>query len=882
MLKSLLILIVIAAVSPGLLSLSHEEKKVTAVRSSELITLDGKLDESVWKTEPVSDFTQRDPVEGAPVTEKTLVWVAYDDANLYIAARLFDSKPELIKTTISRRDDDNVQSDWFFVFIDSYLDKKNGLYFGTNPGGSILDGTCFNDNWDDNSWDGIWERKTSIDSYGWSVEIKIPFSQFRFSESENMTWGINFRRDIKRNNELAYFVMVPKTENGFVSKFALLEGLSGIKPKQRFEILPYLVQKSQFLLHDANDPFYKQNQFRTSLGADLKIGIGSNLNLDVAINPDFGQVEVDPAVVNLSAFETFYEEKRPFFIEGSNFFLFGLGGINNNWGFNFGWPELFYTRRIGRSPRGDISDNDFSDYPGETTIIGAGKLTGKLNTSTSVAALSAVTGSAYAKLNTNGIETRELVEPLSHYGIFRTKKEFDNGNQALGFIFTSVNRNLESELISKQFSKNSFTYGLDGWTNIGSDSMYVLAGALAGTYTSGSKDYMIKLQKQPYRYFQRPDAKFARLDSNLTSLSGYYGRLMLNKQKGNCYLNAALGLISPGFENNDLGAQWMADRINGHLVFGYRWYEPDNIFRYKSVILAHARSFDYDGNTGSNFLWSASDFQFVNYWSLSLNCAYAFPSLNKTMTRGGPLYKEPASYQFNISVSTDSREKVFFSISNSFQKSDLNEMVFAPSFSVNFVPNSQLNIAIGPEYFHYINNAQWIDNFYDPTAVNTFSHRYVFGEMKQEMLSANIRVNWTFTPALSLQLFLQPLLAVGSFSKFSELSAPGTNVLDYYGENGSEITFDNENDEFIVDPDGAGPAEKFVFSNPDFNFKSLKANVVLRWEALPGSILYLVWTHNRVNLRNPGDFSIKRDFSDLWRSGGDNVLLLKFSYWLDI
>lgn len=856
-------------------------KKILAEKVSTAILLDGILNEEQWKKKPISDFIQRDPNEGSPATEKTNVWIAYDDLNVYVAAKLYDSRVDSVTNNLARRDD-RIPSDWLVVYFDSYNDKKNAYYFAVNPAGSIYDGMYFNDSWNDDSWDGVWEWKTSIDKEGWNVEIKIPFSQFRFNEAESMVWGINLARQIKRKEEVSYLSMVPKNESGFVSKFATLEGLTGIKPKQRFEIMPYLVQKASYLIHDKSDPFYKQNQYRTALGADIKIGIGSGLNLDATINPDFGQVEVDPAVVNLSAFETFYQEKRPFFIEGANLFMFGVGGINNNWGFNFGWPEFFYSRRIGRHPQGEVSDNEFANIPNETRILGAAKLTGKLDEKTSIAVLSALTEKTYATIYNNSEQVDEVVEPLTHYSIFRGRHEFDNGKKALGFAFSSVNRNLQTDDLTNRLSKNAFAYGIDGWTNIDSAANYVLAAAFAGTYTHGSEEYLIRLQQKPYRYFQRPDATFARLDSNLTSLSGWYGRVMLNKQSGNFYLNAALGAISPGFENNDLGYQWMADRINGHLVMGYRWYDPDPLFRRKNIYVSHARSVNFDGNIISNFLWSSSYFQFHNYWTLSFGYVKGFDFYTNSKTRGGPLYKYPGEYQISLDASTDSRKKIYFYLYTYYTENKLDDFDFTTSFEAVYSPYTQLNISIGPQYTKSLNNSQWIDNIEDPSAINTYGFRYVFGELKQDMISANIRVNWTFTPKLSLQLFMQPLLAVGKYTKFQEFVTPKGNEMSLYGENGSVISYNNEDNTYTIDPDGSGAGKEFTIDNPDFNFKSLKANVVLRWEALPGSVFYFVWTHNRQNLDDPGRFSLKRDFSNLWSSESDNVFLIKFSYWLDV
>jgi len=870
---------------------SASEKVVPAYKITNLnINLDGKLTEPIWKSTSVNEFTQKDPNEGKPASEKTNVWIAYDNEYIYVAAKLFDSKPESIDASLSRKDN-YVSSDWFVFYVDPYNDKKSGYFFGVNAGGTMTDGILFNDSWDDWSWDGIWQSKTSIENDGWIVEMKIPFSQMRFKQSETMTWGVNFYREIKRNNEKSYYVMVPKKESGFVSRFASLEGLNGIQPKQRFEAMPYIVQKAQSLVHDQDDPFYKSSQFKTTIGADFKIGIGSNLNVDATLNPDFGQVEVDPAVINLSAFESYFNEKRPFFIEGMDNFYFGIGGANNNWGFNFGWPELFYSRRIGRSPRGETSDADYTQYPGETRILGAAKLTGKLNESTTIGTVSAVTERTYASLWNNGVKTQEEVEPLTFYNVLRVKRDINEGRQSLGFMFTSTNRSFSggNELpdvtpLKNNLSRNAYTFGVDGWTFLDADKKYVLTGAFAGTHVNGTKEFLWKLQKESIRYYQRPDAEFATFDSNRTSLSGYYGRIMLNKQEGNFYINSALGIISPGFEQNDLGFQWMADRINAHTVIGYRWFEPEGIFRSKSVYASYSRSFNFDGNTISNFLWYRLGATFTNYYELYIGGNYNFETLNPSLTRGGPLGVNASSYYLWIFGSTDSRKEFSVSGETDYSKNAIGGTYHWSTATLTWKPSTQITFSIGPTY--EINNGvrQWVDNFDDPTAVNTYKTRYVFGRIKQHTLSTNIRLNWTFTPTLSLQLFLQPFFAVGDYEEFKEFAQPRTNNFNVYGKNGSTITYDpnKDEDEYTVDPDGDGPAQEFSFDNPDFNYKSLRGTAVLRWEFNPGSIFYLVWSHNQANYDDPGNFSLTRDLKNLWRSNGDNIFLVKFSYWLDI
>ena len=878
-----ILLLVLLSIPSITFSKTDSSKTVRSYKLTEPLIIDGKLTESVYQNKPIEEFMQKQPDEGKLATEKSKVWIFYDELNLYLSGKFFDSHPDSIDQTLMRRDN-LVESDWFWIYLDPYNDDRTGFYFAVNAGGSICDGTLYNDSWSDDSWDGIWETKTNVDSEGWSVEVKIPFAQLRFKESENMIWGINIDRDIKRKHEMSYYVMVPSTESGFVSHFADLTGLNGIKPKQRFEFLPYILQKAQFLRHEADDPFYKKNQYKTSLGGDFKFSLSSNINLDVTINPDFGQVEVDPAIVNLSAFETFYDEKRPFFIEGSNVFLFGYGGSNNNWGFNFSNPELFYSRRIGRPPQGNVNQDGFTDIPTETRILGAGKLTGKIDESWSIGVLSAFTERMYADIQSEetGEKFSKEIEPFTHYGVFRSQKEFNGGKQAIGVIFTSVNRDIRTPNLSDLLSKNAYTIGTDGWTYLDEDETYVVTGSIIGSYVHGSENALVRIQKQPYRYFQRPDKTYMPLDSSRTSLSGVFSRFMLNKQKGNFYINAALGAISPGFEYNDLGSQWFADRINGHLVLGYRWYEPDNIFRRKYFYLAYNRTSDFEDNVSRSGFYSSNSVEFLNFWEAAMSLNYTFKTISTTLTRGGPKVAIPPNYSINISVNTDSRNKIIFEPYSGYwgNTSGSNEYYFG--LELEWKPNSQISFSAGPEYDYTHEIYQWVDNIDDPFATETYNVRYVFGELTQNSISANIRLNWIFNPKLSLQIYLQPLFVVGDYNNFKELSKPNSEEYNIYGENGSTIMYNEQEREYEVDPDGNGSALPFSFSNPDFNFKSLRGNIVLRWEVFPGSVFYFVWTHKKDNTDNPGDFNFRRDFGNLWKSEADNILLAKFSYWFDI
>jgi hypothetical protein len=856
-------------------------KKVTAYRVNEKISIDGKLSETIYQTiTPITEFIQRDPDEGKPATERTEVWTFYDDYNFYVTAKLYDSKPDSITKILGRRDN-FLASDYFGFAIDTYLDRRNAFFFLVNPAGSIIDGQFFNDSWDDETWDGVWDYAVSLFDSGWCVEIKVPFSQLRFKNLEEQIWGINFYRRLNRNKEEDHFIYVPKKENGFVSHFATLTGIKGIKQKQRIEFLPYAAGKAQYLIHDPLDPFYKKNQYQKNLGVDFKFGVGSNLTIDGTINPDFGQVEVDPAVINLSAFETFYNEKRPFFIEGRNFINFGNGGSNSNFSFNWPNPQIFYSRRIGRAPRTPVEHNGYVDYPNETRILGATKLSGKITNDWSIYFLNAFTERTYAQIDSQNVRFEQEIEPFTYYGVFRTQKEFNSGKQSIGLISTAVIRDNQDPFIDSRLVRSTTTIGLDGWTYIDKEENYVFTGYIIRSQQTGSNNSIRRLQEAPQRYFQRPDAEKYKLDTTRTNFSGYAGRFALNKQKGNFYLNSAFGFISPEFDVNELGFQYKADVLNSHLVIGYRWFNPDGITRWKNIHFAVFANSDFEGNLTNKGLMFFGGFQLMNFYSFNLDFGYAPQVYDKDLTRGGPLVIRPTAYWYSFNFESD--ESKDFVVEFGIQGEHLVTGTKGINSSISFEwkPNSQLNISFEPQYEYTLNKTQWITKIDDIFAIKTYGSRYIFGEMTQKTISANIRLNWTFTPKLTLQLFAQPLFSVGSFSNIKELAEPRTHNFNVYGVDRGWIIKRPDND-FEIDPDGNDSAPSFILSNPDFNTKSIRVNAVLRWEFLPGSSLYFVWTQDRMNFDNPGTLSFKRDLKNLFNSDSNNILMLKLTYWLDI
>jgi len=857
-----------------------KDVQVIAVKSEQNITIDGDLSEPAWlQANVISNFIQRVPDEGKAPTEKTEVKVLYNDNCLYIGARFYDSSPDSIIARMTRRDDSG-NSDAFTIYLDPYNDKRSGYYFAVSAAGTLYDGILYNDDWSDNSWDGVWEAKVKIDSSGWTAEMEIPFSQLRFKEAADMTWGINFKRDFVRRNEADYIVFWPRNESGFVSRFAKLRGLSGIKPSKNIEILPYVTGRSEFTHTDAENPFNDGSVYKTGLGADVKMGIGSNLTLNATINPDFGQVEIDPAVINLSDVETFFSEKRPFFIEGSTIFEFGYGGARNYWGFNWPGPDFFYSRRLGRAPQGSTPDADYSSYPDGTHILGAAKLTGKIGDSWNVGAIQALTSREKAKYSADGKTSETDVEPFTYYGVVRAQKEFDNSRHGLGFISTFTERSFNNDELRADINKSAFTGGIDGWTFLDSSKTWVVSGWMGMSSITGTKERITDLQQNSQHYFQRPDAKTNRLDSSATSLNGYAGRLCLNKQKGNFFFNSALGILSPGFDVNDIGFISRADLINMHIGGGYYWEKPTDYYRYIELVGAAFRSYDFDKNIIWEGVYSSAYYQFLNYYSVNLEFAYNPETINNRRTRGGPLTINRPGYEYYAGISSDSRKNLVASVSYGIYTRPGSSWNYDISTEITYRPIPNISISISPTYSKVFEPLQYIDVFSDSFAVNTFGNRYVFAQMNQNTISAGIRLNWIFTPKISLQLYVQPLISSGEFTSYKELSKPRSDEYLIYGTNGS--TFDK--DELIADPDGAdgnAPAIQ-IDDKPDYSYKSIRGNAVFRWEYMPGSAFYFVWTQTREDSEDIGNFQLKHSLSRLWDTRPDNIFMVKFTYWLNM
>ncbi len=866
--------------------IDNSNSKISAVRLNETIKVDGRLTEKVWQGPGFNTLIQADPQEGLRPSQKTEFWLAYDDEAIYFAAKFYDTHPDSIMARLVRRDFIwGDPSDGCVLYLDSYRDKRSGYFFYVSAAGAVADGLIENDAKQPNdlSWDAVWEGARSIDDDGWSVEMKIPYSQLRFKDGQKQTWGVNVERFISRRFETDMVVYTPRNESGFASRFPDLVGIEEVSPPSRIEIMPYVVGKAKYIGAQPGDPFNSGREYSPGAGLDVRAGLGSSLTLNATINPDFGQVEVDPAVVNLSDVESTFDEKRPFFTEGISIYRFGRGGTNNDVSFNWPTTSIFYSRRIGRNPQGSLPSYDYADIPQGTHILGAAKISGQVYDGWKMGTIHAVTQREYADISVDGRRSGVEMEPLTYYGIFRAQKDFNSGKQGLGLLTTFTDRFFKSGGLNTQINKNAFVIGSDGWTFLDEDNTYVLTGWAALSNVAGSKERITALQRSPVHYFQRPDASYISVDSSAASLTGYSGRLMLNKNRGRWTINTAVGVISPGFDVNDLGYGSYSDYINGHFFTSYRWTEPTAIYQNAGVNFGAYTGYDFGGNNTSQGYRIAAYLNTPTYNGGDIGFTYSPSTLNSRKTRGGPLTVNPSGTSYFWDLYSDNRQWWVLSTggSGTFSSDGNTHSVRA---SVEFKVTTTLTMSIGPEYTNDVSETQWVSNFNDPYAVNTYGARYIFAHLEQNILAANIRADWILSPSLSFQVYFQPLIASGAYNSFKYLSRPESYDFNTYGRNGSVLVRNTSAGGDVVsyelDPDGSGPAPAQVIDNPDFNYISLRGNAVLRWEYMPGSTLYFVWTQSRQNIEGDGSFQFGRSFNNLFSLHPDNIFMLKVSYWL--
>jgi hypothetical protein len=843
------------------------------------IQLDGILDEAAWaEGTPAARLTQRDPDEGAAPSEPTEIRVLLGQDALYVGVLLLDHDPARIRALLTRRDATS-ESDRFTVELDSRYDRRTAFVFEVNPRGVRRDGILQPDGTVDYSPDPVWEAGVRQDGAGWSAEIRIPLSQLRFNRGGD-TWGVQFIRFIQRRGEEDVLAYVPKTEHAGVNRFARLTGLADLPAARHIEVAPYVSSRGEYTHPGTGDPFRDGSDYSTTAGGDLRLGVGGNLALDATINPDFGQVEVDPAIVNLTENETFFDEKRPFFLEGSSLFSFAQVNAWNR----AGYPSVFNSRRIGRPPQRDLKDDDpaYLDAPVVSRIPAAVKLTGKTAGGWSVGVLDGVTREEHGRfVDTLGDSYQVPVEPLSNYFVGRVRHESADGNRAVGALLTAVNRRLDDSTLTRMLRSSGYVGGVD-FNRYWGNQTWAFDGFVTGSLVRGDTAAITRTQRTAARYYQRPDAEHFSLDSSRTLLAGYNAVGSLTKLSGRWLGSLTLQDKSPGYETNDVGFEVYTDRRAVATDIGYAEYRPSRLFRNYRADLFTTHEWDYDWNRITFDIGLTQVVRFRNFWQATLTSHFYPATSDDHLTRGGPLARSPSGRELFLQLDSDPRRRHTLALTADWFWNTARSRYLSLAPTLTLKPGSNLQIALGPSVTWDHQAAHYVQTETDATAAATFGRRYVFAQLRQTEVALVTRLNWTFTPTLSLQLYAQPLLSANEFSDYKELRAPGTYAFTVYGRDQGTIVPDGDGG-FTVDPDGPGAAAPFTVADQSFNFRSLRANVVLRWEYRPGATLFLVWQQSRSNEADGvGDFDFGRDFRSLRNTPADNLLAVKLSYWMGL
>jgi hypothetical protein len=833
------------------------------------LMIDGRLDEAEWqRATPATNFRQRQPNEGSPSTQRSEVRLLYDDDALYVGAWLYDTHPDSILSLLARRDE-STPSDEFFANFDSFRDRRTAFSFAITPGGVKTDQLIYDGNQIDVSWNAVWDGATSRDTAGWYVEYRIPFSQLPFSMPSDgaITWNVGFFRWIARNREDSQWSLVPQTASAWVSYFGELRGIRLRGAPRRAELLPYtLARGSRGGLARATE----RRLLSATAGADARVGLTPNLNITATVNPDFGQIEADPSEVNLTAFETFLAERRPFFVEGANRFRFATSEWYDAGG------ELFYSRRIGRSPQGQLPENvDSRSLPTTTTILGAAKLSGRTSNGWSLGILDAVTAEERARyLLPTGTTYSAAVEPRTNYAVARVARDFRGGESAVGAIATTVHRRLGGDTALALLRSSAIAAAADGRHRFG-HSQYELSGWMAATQVRGSAESISATQRSSTHYLQRPDASYFAYDSSRTSLSGSAFGVRAAKVAGNWIPQLTLRAFSPGYEVNDLGFHQRSGLVVQYTNIGYTqprqghylrsWWAYANFWNYwewGGMLLT--RRYQLDAQT-----------ELRNGWTTRATLVGDVAGHSADALRGGPSLAVPAFTELRTEVSSDSRRPLSFRVGSRIgREHDGGSRWSRIVPSVTWRPSSRAFVSVEPRVERRDDSWQ-----YATTIVSAADPTYLFGTMRQRTTSLTARGSYVFTPDLSLQIFAQPFVSAGSFDQFKEVKNARARRFSDRFRTFEATAVRSTGMDIAIDRDGDGDSD-LAFARPDFNRRELNANAVLRWEFRAGSTFFFVWSHGRRAADGDGSFDLGRDARRLFSDPSGTVLVAKLSYWL--
>jgi len=848
----------------------------TTARAPAAPRIDGRLDDPVWDAvEWSGGFVQREPDEGAPPTGDTRFKILYDDANLYVAYRALDPEPARIASILGRRDD--FPGDWVEINIDSYHDRRTAFSFTASVSGTQGDEFVSEDgeHWDGN-WDPVWEHQARIDDEGWTAEARIPLSQLRYADKPEHVWGIQVQRRIHRQEERSVWQTIPKDEDGWVSRFGELRGIRGIEAPRRLEILPYVIAQGERFEAVSGDPFADGSRGKLSGGLDGKIGVTTDLTLDLTVNPDFGQVEADPSEVNLTAFETFFDERRPFFIEGANILEYRIApsvafGTHTT-------DRLFYSRRIGRGPqyRADFAEEGFVDQPENTSIVGAAKLTGKTPSGLSVGLLESVTARERAEIEQDAARRQVTVEPAANYLVGRVQKDLRHGDTRIGGMVTAVNRRIDDPEVEFLHSA-AYAGGMDFFHYFG-DRDYYLAVNLVGSRVEGSEEAILRTQTAPARYYQRPDNDSESVDSTRTSLAGHAGSVRVGKSSGRWNADTGAAWRSAGFEINDLGFVRNTDEINQFSWVGYSIRNPFSIFRRMAFNVNQWLDFEYGGANlyqAFNFNTNAS---FRNNWNYNASVTRQNERISNNELRGGPSMRVPGDVSANGGLNSDSRRELSGGLGGGATRTDdgAGESRNAWTY-LAWRPSDALRIEAEPSWRRNRPELQFVR-----TVDVGGEEGWIYGALDQKTFDLSFRVDYSITPALTVQYYGAPFVSAGRYSGFKRITSPrAARYDDRFLPLADRARHDAAGGQYVVDEDGDG-TDDYAFRDPDFNVRDFHSNLVVRWAYSPGSSIYLVWSQSRFGFDPDGRFALRDDLDALFDVHPHDVFLIKLNRWFNL
>ncbi|HEX8561838.1 MAG TPA: DUF5916 domain-containing protein [Flavobacterium sp.] len=857
------------------LSVSAQEKPQISRRSYTTKSLgempppviDGLLEDSSWDiVEWTGDYIENEPDENTPPTEQTRFKVLYDARYIYFAFRCYDRDPDGIVRRLSRRD--GFEGDWVEVNIDSYSDKRTGFSFTISASG--VKGDEFisdNGNMWDGSWNPIWYVKTNVDSEGWTAEVKIPLSQLKFGDSKEQIWGLQSTRRYFRAEERSLWQRVPRDAPGWVSEFGELRGLLDLQPQKQLEIQPFVVTQLETYPKEPGNPFRDGSDLSVNGGVDAKIGITNDLTLDLTINPDFGQVEADPAAIALDGFQIFFEEKRPFFVENKNIF---------NFNFADGQDNLFYSRRIGRSPqaRAITSAGEFSDVPTNSTILGAAKFSGKTKGGWSIGLLESVTKKEMAEVVGPAGDRNVAVEPLTNYLVARVQKDFNNRNSYLGAIVTSTNRSLEEPHLGF-LRESAYTTGIDfkhNWKN----RKYFVTGNAVLSHVTGSKEAIAITQQEITHLFQRADASHVSVDPNRTSLTGTGGRIEAGKSAvGNWRYYGVVNWRSPELELNDMGFLRQADEIRQYAILTYQTLKPFGWFRRIDSRFEQLSTHDFEGNHNRMHYNLTGSANFKSNWYANTQILFKTRNFSNSALQGGPRFLMSDDVFYSAGFGSDSRKKFRFNAGVYTSRATDRSSTYAEiDGGFAWQPINALTMSVYPNYSRNANKLQYVT-----TTAFGEDPRYITAAIDQRTLSAAIRFDYTIDPNLTVQYYGQPFISRGRYSRFNRVTKPDAE--DYANRNEvfstGQIWFSADTDSYAVDEDQNGTVD-YTVGNPDFSVVQFRSNLVVRWEYIPGSEIFLVWSQGINGLANPHEDLWGGLNSQILHNKPENIFLLKATY----